>query len=213
MSTSSTNSRGLRRFPGSGWALIAAGVLLAAINLILTPRLEAYGSFPELAGSSVFLTRQLLASAIALLSLYGALGVYERRADTGGGFLQLGFVLAFLGGAALIPLEWGQAFTVHELARVAPEGLEALENQPGPNLFDIGAAVSAGLFALGWIVFAVALLRTHGMSRYGPALVLGGLLASPALAAIVGPIRGQIVGSVAVGAGWVLLGLDVRTNG
>lgn len=200
------------RLPGSGVALMLAGVLLAGINLVLTPQLGIDREFAELAASTVFFTRQLIASAVALLLLYGLIGLREVHAAVPGKFGVVAFASAFLGTAVLLPLEWGQAFIVHDLALSAPAGLEGLENQGGISLFDLSAAISAGGFYLGWLIYSGWMLKAGRVSKAGPGLVLGGFLAIPLLVPIAGPIWGQILGSLGVAAGFVLLGLAVRSR-
>ncbi len=200
------------RLPGSGVALMLAGVLLAGINLVLTPQLGIDRDFAAVAASTVFFTRQLIASGIALLVLYGLIGLRETHAGVPGKFGVVAFALAFLGTAVLLPLEWGQAFIIHDMALAAPAGLEALENQDGFSLFDLSAAISAGGFMLGWLVYSGWMLKAGQISKAGPGLVLGGFLAIPLLVVAIGPLWGQIIGSVAAGAGWVMLGRAVRSG-
>jgi drug/metabolite transporter (DMT)-like permease len=128
------------RLPGSGVALMLAGVLLAGINLVLTPQLGIDRDFAAVAASTVFFTRQLIASGIALLVLYGLIGLRETHAGVPGKFGVVAFALAFLGTAVLLPLEWGQAFIIHDMALAATS---ARRSRPADSCSD-GSSTQAG---------------------------------------------------------------------
>ena len=53
-------------------------------------------------------------------------------------------------------------------------------------------------------------LRAGVLARRGPVVLLLGMFLATLLGALVPGMRGAVVGSVVLGGGWVLLGLDLR---
>jgi hypothetical protein len=194
-----------------GIAVAIGGVLTVLINVGLTPFLDADAPYPKTAASSVFLWRQSLSALAAVLLLIGSVGLYLRQAATSGRFGVVAFLLAFLGSALLLANEWVQVFFVRGLAITAPGVLQTMDSAEGPSLFDTGAMIAFVAFTLGWIVFAISMLRAGLYSRKGPLLLIVGLLAVPILAAVLPDVLGLIVGNVMLGAGWFLLGRELHT--
>jgi hypothetical protein len=194
-----------------GWALIAGGVLTAIANGVFSPMLRVESPFAELAGSQVFLTRLSLAAAGLMLVLLGMVGLYIRQAAKLSWFGGFAFVIAFCGTAAIMAHEWAQVFFIHHIAKTIPDALDAMENVAGPNLFDAESIIVASSFALGWILWCVSLLLGRVFSWLGPALVLAGLLGTPALGAALAaaggnPVWGMAAGGVLFALGWIVLG-------
>jgi hypothetical protein len=192
----------------SGGALAAGGALTLLINAVLTPLLAAHAPFAEIAASPLFVWRQGASALAAVCLLFGAVGLHLRQAARAGRFGALAFALAFLGGALLFAMEWGEVFVVHPLAVAAPQALPALEPAHGPGLYDIGAMIAFSAFALGWILLAIATLRAGVLPRAAAWLVIAGLLAAPLLGAAL-HVWGAVAGDAILGAGWFWLGLDV----
>lgn len=196
----------------TGLALCAAAVLTVAINAVLTPMLPQ-GSFSDLAASQVFLIRQSLASAAALLLLIGIVGLHVSRLDRIGVFGGIAFVVAVAGGAGLFSVEWNQLFTIRDFALHAPQTLNEIEDADGLTPFDIGALAAASAFFLGWLLLAISLLASQQYSKLSAALILVGFIVAPALSAlgISGPWAAAGA-SFVIGAGWFLLGLQMMQS-
>ena len=195
----------------TGFALVLAGVLTMLISIGLTPRLATAGaSFTEAAASAVFLWRQGLSALAAALLLFGSVGLYLRQADRAGLFGAVAFVIAFLGTALLLAWEWVDVFVLRELALRAPAALTTLEEGEGLRLYDMGALIPVGTFALGWIALAVSTFRAWRSQRRAAVLLLSGFFAIPLLSATFGPVWGGILGNIFLCGGWILLGLAVR---
>jgi hypothetical protein len=192
----------------SGVALAAGGALTLLLNAALTPRLPAHAPLAETAASPLFVWRQSVSALAALGLLFGAVGLHLRQAARAGRFGALAFALAFLGGALLFAMEWGEVFVVHPLAVGAPQALAALEPAHGPGLYDIGSMIAFSAFALGWILLAIATLRARVLPRPAAWLVIGGLFATPLLGAVL-HVWGAVAGNAILGAGWFWLGLKV----
>ncbi|MGE0597370.1 MAG: hypothetical protein AB7P07_13485, partial [Hyphomonadaceae bacterium] len=126
----------------TGLALCLAALLTIGINAVLTPMLPQ-GSFADIAASQVFLVRQSIASAAALLMLFGIVGLHVSRLDRVGAFGGIAFVAAVAGGVGLFAVEWNQIFTVRDFALHAPDALIAIEDADGLTPFDIGALSGA----------------------------------------------------------------------
>jgi hypothetical protein len=194
----------------SGLALATGGALTLLINAALTPLLPTDLPFPEAAVSTVFLVRQSLSALAAVCLLLGAVGLYLRQGERAGLFSGIAFLAAFLGSATLLAVEWSQVFLVRDFARIAPEALTTLDEAAPPVLYALGPLVAFSLFSLGWLAFAVALLRGGVFARRGPLLVIVGLFAIPILGGVGPGVWGVILGNGILAAGWVLLGLEVR---
>jgi hypothetical protein len=192
----------------TGAALILGGLLTALINIFLTPQLDPGSSFAAIAGSSPFLTRLVLAGIAALLVLIGSTGIYARQAEETGAFGLIAFLLAVIGMAALFANEWMSVFAVHEIARSAPEAMEALEESA---LAEAGAIIAMGLSVTGWFALAGVTLRVGILPRWASVSVIAGFVLVMVLPALIG-IRGAAVGNTVLGAGWMGLGWSVARH-
>ena len=193
----------------TGSALIAGGIIYFVVNGILTPLLPTDIPWVEVFASTTFLTRLSLACVSVLLLLVGSLGLFRRQSPhTGWGGL-LAYAVLFVGCVMVFAHEWGQVFFLHELAKVAPDGLLALEEQDARNLYDIETILGLVGFMLGWILFAISMLVARVFKPLGPALILLGLLSTPVLGALLPDLWGFVVGNVVLSIGWVVLGREL----
>ena len=124
---------------------------------------------------------------------------------------MIAFGLAFVGSAMLFAHEWAQVFFLHPLALVDPDALQAIEDVEGLNFYKLEALLSVSTFAIGWIAFSTSMLMGGVFARLGPALVIAGFFATPLLTVALPSlgIGGQIIGTVVMGAGWILLGREL----
>jgi hypothetical protein len=195
----------------TGAALAAGGALDLLVNTCLTPLLPRPASFAEVAASPIFPWRQGFAATGAALLVFGSIGLYLRQADRAGRFGAVAFVVALLGSALVLATEWVQLFAVRDFALRAPKTLTTLYSGHGLTLFDVGAMVAVGTFALGWIALAVVTLRVRMLSRSAAILVIAGFFAVPLLqlSAVLPGVWGAIVSNSVLGAGWFWLGYEV----
>jgi hypothetical protein len=193
-----------------GLIVLGGGVFTVLINSGLTPFLPVDAPFAELAASGVFAWRQSLAIVAALLLCLGSAALYLGHVERTGPASAVAFVAAFVGSAVLLAHEWNQLFFVRDLALLAPESLEALEDAPGMTLFDISALVAVSVFSLGWLAFAVSMLAHRLYSRTGPILLISGFILVPILGAALPGVWGQVVGNIVLSSGWIFLGLQLR---
>jgi len=196
----------------SGIAVAAGGACLIFVNAVLTPMLPLDVPFTEMMASEAYVLRLSAASITVFLFLIGSPGLHAYQAGRSGLFGKITFGLAFLGCALLFAHEWGQVFFVHSMAVAAPEGLQAMEDAEGINLYDLEAVIVLSVFALGWIGFAVSMLLAKVYSRLGPALVITGFFAVPLLTAATSLTVGGALGNAVLGSGFILLGRELFRN-
>lgn len=188
-----------------GLALCVAAVTTLALNVFVSSRLPA-GTFATVAASPVYFLRQCIASAVALLLVFGIGGIQVGRLGRVGVFGTIAFVLAFTGQILLFAIEYGQAFQIHDYALNAPAILNAAMVDPHRPLA-IGALIAIGTFFVGWLLLAISLIVSRHFARLGPALILIGL---PLLFVTKGlGIWGGIITSAVTGAGWFLIGIEM----
>ena len=93
-----------------------------------------------------------------------------------------------------------------------PKTLTTLQAGPGPSLFDVGALVAVGTFALGWVALAVVTLRARILSRGAAILVIAGFFATPSLQPLLPGVWGAVVSNSILGAGWFWLGYEIGAS-
>ncbi|MFI4920773.1 MAG: hypothetical protein ACHQAZ_03925 [Gammaproteobacteria bacterium] len=194
----------------TGIALMGGGLLTILINVGMTPFLPQHASLEVTAASSIFPWRQGASGVAVILTLLGSVGLYAWQAEKAGKFGAAAFVVAFTGTALALCIEWTETFLVRDLAATAPEALHALDTRHGLGLYDLGALISLGIFALGWIMLAASTLRL-GLARWGAWILIAGFFLNPILGGIThGNLVALIVGACIPGIGWLLLGNDLR---
>ena len=189
----------------SGIAMILAGALILTVGIVSSQMpLDAFRESP------LFVWRMTAAVGVALLLLFGSIGLYAQHPNASHPAIALAFLLAFVGSALLLAHEWQELFLARELAQQFPDTFERLDDAPGLTPFDWEALIAVPSYVLGWIALAVATLVTPAFSRWGGALVIAGMFAMPASVAVM-PI-GPVIGSAILGAGFARLGLDLVRN-
>ncbi len=192
----------------SGSCLVLGGVLVALLNLILTPMLPIDEGSIAVSTSAALGIRLPLAALTVVLTTLGCVGLYLAHADR----LRVGalaFLVAGVGGMMMFFAETVQFTLVRDLAFEVPETWEALESAGALGRYDLAFAIAVATYALGWLAIAVVTLRAGVLGRRGPYVLLAGVLLAPILGGF-GGILGAAAGSVILGAGWALLGLDLR---
>ena len=188
----------------TGWCLVAAGLLFLAIG-VFTAMLD----FDNPRVAPVFVWRQSTAVVIALLMMFGSIGIYAHHPSRGRPWMLALFVLACAGSALLVAFEWQELFLARDLAIQFPDTFQRLEDAEGLTPFDQGAIIAAAGFTLGWIALGVATIFARGFSRWGGALLAAGIVALPMLTAALPLPFGPLIGAAMIAAGLVRLGLDV----
>jgi hypothetical protein len=193
----------------TGVALACGGALTILVNIALTPLLPAHVPFAHSASSWVFLWRQGASAVAGACLLLGVVGIHLAQAGRSGRFGAVTFAVALLGSALLLATEWNEVFVITDLARRAPDALNALEGGRGLHRDDLGAMIALATFTLGWLGLALATLRAHVLPRPAAWLVIAGLCVIPLLGAAFGR-WGAIAGNAVLGTGWCWLGWGVQ---
>ncbi|QDZ07563.1 hypothetical protein FPZ24_08750 [Sphingomonas panacisoli] len=188
----------------SGLAFCVAAVTTLALNVLVSPHLPE-GAFAVVAASPTYFLRQCIAAVVALLLVFGLVGLQISRSGSGGAFGTLAFVLALVGQITLFSVEYGQAFTVHDYALYAPNALNAAMADPHRPLA-LGALIAIGVFFIGWLLLAISLLGSR-QTRSSAILIIVGLPLAFATKGL--GVYGGMVASLVTGTGWLLLGLHM----
>jgi hypothetical protein len=175
-----------------GLAATVAGVLLVISAVIA---LGQSGEPSEIATTSAYAFNSVLEIIAVVLLTLGLVGLYARQSEVAGLLGLVGFLVAFAGTILLAGFFWSSAFIAPALANAAPALLNA---GPPPGLLP-----TFSIFAIGWVLFGVASLRT----RIYPRLAVIVLIIGAVLTFLPIPLVG-VVFSVAVA--W--LGFSVFTG-
>jgi hypothetical protein len=193
----------LRRWGGS--CLIAAGLLFLVIGLA-TPMLD----LGDPRRSPVFAFRQATAAVIALLMMFGSIGVYLRHPSRGRLLIRIAFLLACTGSALLLGHEWQELWLARTVDTQLPGTIDRLTAGRGLVPFEQGALLSISAYSVGWIALAAATARTTFFSRWGGPMFIIGLFAFPILSVVLPMPFGPYLAAPVIAAGLVRLGFDVR---
>ena len=164
------SSSGLIRW--GGLAAMVGGVLyvLAELLDIYNFVLQGEEEFSAVAATASYATETWLFLLGHVLVLFGLFGLYVRQSEATGPLLRVGFLVAFLGTSLGVGASWADTFVVPILADAAPELLDA-----GPPL---GYFLSMSIFAIGWVLFGVAVLRARVYPRWAALLLIVGAVLS-----------------------------------
>ena len=189
---------------GCGIALALGAALLILVNAILTPMQPLGQGEAVLRTSGVYAIRLAFAMVICLLLLFGSLGLHLAQRHRGGAFGFAAFLIAFLGTALLLCVEWANLFILRPLAQTTPRALGPLDKS---TMVNVGFAATAALFALGWLLLSGSLWRAGIMPRWASITTAAGLLSIAVLGASPLRMTGAIAGNVVFGLGLIGLGL------
>ncbi|HEX6387149.1 MAG TPA: hypothetical protein VF177_20985 [Anaerolineae bacterium] len=160
----------------SGLAALVGGVLLIVVDVA---QFLLYGDQPEsvTATTSAWLILSVLALVGVVLIFLGLVGLYARQAEQAGTLGLVAFLVAFIGTAMIYGFAWAGAFVVPDLAEAVPDFLDA----PDAGLLMVGVMFTFVLFALGWLLFGLASLRTKVLPRGAAVLLMVGAMLAFAL--------------------------------
>jgi len=186
----------------AGLASIAAAglIIVSQVSQLVLPM-----TMPE----SFWIATQTLRMGLALVAMFALLialtGLYAQQASAAGKLGLVGYLTASLGTVLVAGDWWYEAFVGPMLRQQAPELLSTAVS--GSIL--IGAGLTFGIFAAGWIIFALATLRA-GVAPRGAAvlMILGGFAG---ILALISPFQIPL----ALAVGWMGLWLvrsDSREN-
>ena len=147
-------------------SLGAAGLILVSqISQLLLPM-----TMPE----SFWIASQTVRMGLALVAMFALLlaltGLYSREAPAAGRLGLFGYLAAMLGTLLVAGDWWYEAFIGPVLRQQAPEVLSTAIS--GSIL--VGAVLTAGIFAAGWVIFGVASYRAGIVPRRAALLLTVG---------------------------------------
>jgi hypothetical protein len=172
--------------------LVAAGGLLLAGNILSLGR---PAKFSDAARTPMFEVSSVLLLLGAVAALVAIVALHARQADQVGAFGLFGALIAGAGTVLFSGLCWSQTFLDPAAARVVPA---FLDDQP-PAALVVGLYLSLALFAVGWLLYAIATLRAQVFARVPTVVLLIG--------AILALVPFLPVGQTIIGLSFVWLGL------
>lgn len=192
---------------GCGAVLCAAALITLGLNLFVTPLLPK-GDFTQIAASNAYLIRQCLAALVAMLLVFGAIGIHISRLGRTGLFGAIAAVLAITGSVCLFEIEYSQLAAFHTIALIAPAPLTQVMAAKG-NSLQFGTFLAVIAFFGGWFLLALSLLASQ-YSKLAPVLIMIGLLLPMLLGALgLATPWPAIASSLFTGGGWFLIGLQM----
>jgi hypothetical protein len=154
----------------AGQIALAAGTALAVLDLArwVLERDDVIGMMADpvfrVANGAYFLA--FVGLAIALFALHEHLAAHYGR------YGLIAFLVAFVGTMTQGGNMWFDGFAAPWLAEVAPQVFAAEKT----ITLQVGALAAYLFFALGWMMFGIALLRAHVGPAVSVAVIVGGLL-------------------------------------
>lgn len=127
--------------------------------------------FARAAASGAYIVQGVLFLLAGVLLLVGLVGMYLRHSEAAGVLGLIGFLAALLGTSLVMGAFWSDLFVTPALAQEVPELLNAEEP---PALVDLGFTLSFSLFALGWLLFGLSVLRARIYPRAAAFLLIVG---------------------------------------
>jgi hypothetical protein len=193
----------------TGIAAILCGVLTAVFWLLhpsaADPKAAHDAAFFSTMQTGTYTGVNGMFVAILVLCLFGLVGMYAKQVERAGVLGLVGFALSFVGTALFIGAGVFQAFVAPTLA--ASEATRTLLEPDGPLFKGPLTALFAGAgmaFALGFVLFAIAMLRAKLLPRWPAILLIPSspiLGLSPAM-----PLVARAIGSLVFGVAFAWLG-------
>jgi hypothetical protein len=183
-------------------------VSIAAAGLILVSQVSQL-VLPMTIPESFWIATQSLRMGLALVAMFVLLlaltGLNAHQTAAAGKLGIVGYLTAFLGTLLVAGDWWYEAFIGPVLREQAPE---LLATAPSGSVL-IGAVLTAGTFAAGWVLFGLASIRAGVFPRRAAVLMTVGAVAGSLT--LISPF--QIPLALAVGwMGFLLIRSDSREN-
>ncbi len=182
----------------AGQASIAAAglILVSQVTQLVLPM-----TMPE----SFWIATQSLRMGLALVAMFALLlaltGLYARQVPESGKLGLVGYLIAFLGTLLVAGDWWHEAFIGPVLRERAPE---LLATAPSGSIL-LGAVLTGGTFAAGWVIYGLASVRAGVFPRSAAVLMTIGGVAG--ILSLISPFQVPL----ALAVGWMGLWL-VRSN-
>ena len=154
--------------------------------------------FARAAASGAYIVQAVVFLLAGVLLLIGLVGMYLHHSEAAGVLGLIGFLAALLGTSLVMGAFWSDLFVTPALAQEVPELLNAEEP---PALVDLGFTLSFSLFALGWLLFGLSVLRARIYPRAAAVLLIVGA----ALTFIPLPATGIVFSAAVIWLGFLTL--------
>jgi len=183
----------------SGLATLVGGVLLIVVDVA---EFLFYGDQPEsiVAITSAWLILSVLALVGVVLIFLGLVGLYAHQAEQAGTLGLVAFLVAFIGTAMIFGFAWAGAFVVPDLAETVPDFLDTAD----AGMLMVGVMLTFVLFALGWLLFGLVLLRTKMLPRGAAVLLMVGAVLTSVLLFLELPFYIVVFGAALAWMGYAL---------
>ncbi len=182
--------------PLGGFTAVLSGVLLIIGDLSYLFIDDE--DFARAAASSAYIVQGVVFLLAGVLLLVGLVGMYLHHSEAAGVLGLIGFLAALLGTSLVMGAFWSDLFVTPALAQEVPELLNAEEP---PALVDLGFTLSFSLFALGWLLFGLSVLRARIYPRAAALLLIVGA----ALTFIPLPATGIVFSAAVIWLGFLAL--------
>jgi hypothetical protein len=174
----------------------AAIAAIAAATLLLVSQVSQL-VLPMTVTESFWNATQTMRLGLWLVAMFALLlaltGLHARQASNAGRLGTLGYVTASLGTLLVAGDWWYEAFVGPALREQAPE---LLATAPSGSVL-VGAALTLGIFAAGWVIFGLASFRAGVFPRTAAVLLtVGGVVG---ILALVPPFQVPL----ALAVGWM----------
>lgn len=179
-----------------GFTAVLSGVLLIIGDLSYL--FIDYEDFARAAASGAYIVQAVVFLLAGVLLLVGLVGMYLHHSEAAGVLGLIGFLAALLGTSLVMGAFWSDLFVTPALAQEVPELLNAEEP---PALVDLGFTLSFSLFALGWLLFGLSVLRARIYPRAAALLLIVGA----ALTFIPLPATGIVFSAAVIWLGFLTL--------
>jgi hypothetical protein len=167
----------------SSFVRLAGIASITAASLMLVHQVSQL-IFALTMSQSTAIATHSLRNGLALAAMYALLialtGLYARQAIAAGRLGLVGYLVAALGTLLVAGDWWYEAFVAPQIRALAPE---VLNTAPTGSIL-IGAALTFGSFAVGWVIFGIASYRARIFPRGSTILmIIGGVTGLLALSA------------------------------
>ena len=150
----------------SGLGLTLGGILIAFFP-ILHPNHDPAGY-----ANPIWVPVHLMPAGMAVLALFGLVGMFARQGERNGRFGATAFVAAMVGTALLLTDTDVEAFIIPFLGLTAPQVMEG----PPPIGQLMAWAAASLVFAVGYVLQGIAVIRAGVLPRgAGALLAVGGV--------------------------------------
>jgi hypothetical protein len=152
--------------------------------------------------------RMVFATLSVACLLFGSVGLYLHHQDTDRArrWRTATFFWVFFGSTCMFANEWHHLLVLPDLAGTIPQAINQFDATDHFGRFLLGGLLAIVGFGVGWFAFSGVLIISGTMKKTGPVLVITGMLLIPLCSALLSPMWGGAIGSLAMGVGYCSMG-------